>query len=197
MNENRITSKFFKKNPLENISSAMIAHFAITLYQKKEDHLFADAAGKLIDDVRRGKIEQEHKRIEQTDDPEELVECARKGCDPFNHNFLCDKIIARHEQAMPYLLKRYRTCALDSFIDTACCILASADKKYALQLLEMYNQIRCPYAKACACLVFGMQGLKETIPMLLQEYERFQDEYPEESFDQHPLMALYVLHGKL
>lgn len=196
MKENRITSKFFKKNPLQHMSAAMIAHFAITLYQKKEEHPITDTANKLIDDIRRCEIEQEHKRIEQMEELE-LVECARKGCDPFNHDFLCDKIIARHEQAMPYLLKRYRTCALDGFIDTACCILASADKKYAQQLLEMYGQIRCPYAKACACLVFGMQGMKETIPLLLQEYERFQDEYPEESFDQHPLMALYILHGKL
>lgn len=197
MNENRITSKFFKKNPLKHLSAAMIAHYAITLYQNKEEHLVAEAADKGIDDVRRKAIAQELRHIEQTEDPAELVECMRKGCDPFNNRFICDKVIARHEETMPYLLKRYRTCALDDFIDTACCILASADKGYAQQLLEMYNQIRCPYAKACACLVFGMQGMMETIPLLLREYERFQEEYPEESFEQHPLMALYILHGKL
>ena len=196
MNENRITSKFFKKNPLQNMSAAMIAHYAIRLYQNKEEHLIADEEGKRIDDARRKAIELEHIRIEQMEEPEELVECARKGCDPFNHNFLCDKIIARSEETMPYLLKRYRTCALDGFIDMACCILASTDPKYAQQLLEMYNQIRCPYAKACACLVFGMQGMKETVSMLLKEYDRFLDEYPKESFEQHPLMALYILHGK-
>jgi len=59
-------------------------------------------------------------------------------------------------------------------------------------LREMYNEIRYPFAQASACLVFGMQGMEEEMPFLLSEYERFQRNFPDESFDQHPLLALYI-----
>ena len=72
-----------------------------------------------------------------------------------------------------------------------------ADRKYVQQLREMYSQIRAPYAQAGACLVFGMCGMKEETPFLLKEYERFQREHPKDTFKQHPLMPLYILHEKL
>jgi len=88
---------------------------------------------------------------------------------------------------MPLILRRYRTCALDAFIDAAAKVFVMGEKEYAHMLREMYRDIRCPFAQACACLVFGMQGMEEEIPFLVSEYERFQREYPDESFDQHPL----------
>ena len=98
---------------------------------------------------------------------------------------------------MPLLLRRYRTCALDHFIDTATMVLATCERKYVEMLREMYADIRCPFAQACACLVFGMQGVENEIPFLHSEYLRFQNDYPDETFHQHPLLALYILHGKM
>lgn len=98
---------------------------------------------------------------------------------------------------MPLLLKRYRTCMLDHFIDAATIVLATGEKKYAQLLWEMYAEIRCPFAQACACLVFGMQGMEQEIPFLRSEYTRFQHEYSDETYHQHPLLALYILHGKI
>lgn len=72
-------------------------------------------------------------------------------------------------QAVPLLLKRYRTCALDQFIEAAMSVLAAGEKGYMQVLRDMYADIRDPYARACACLVFGMQGM-EDIPFLLHEY---------------------------
>ncbi len=97
---------------------------------------------------------------------------------------------------MPLVLRRYRTCALDQFIDAATIVFSVGEKKYAQMLREIYRDIRYPYARACACLVFGMQGMEEEIPFLLSEYRHFQQAYPKETFDQHPLLALYLLHGK-
>jgi len=124
------------------------------------------------------------------------VEIMRSGHDIMNRGLLCSKILTLHEQAMPLVLIRYRTCALGEFIDAAAEVFVMGEKEYTQMLREMYSDIRCSFAQASACLVFGMQGMEEEIPFLLSEYERFQWNFPDESFDQYPLLALYILHGK-
>ena len=192
-----LPNSFFAKNPLKKISAATLIHFSIVArIRDKIEQILNDEAAPGIEASRKEKVQQERQLIQQTDDPVALVEIMRKGHDIINQRLLCDKIIALHEQTMPLVLKRYRTCVLDQFIDPATITFALAEKKYAQMLREMYGDIRCPYARACACLVFGMQGMEEEIPFLLSEYQHFQQAYPEETFDQHPLLALYLLHGK-
>ena len=192
-----LPNSFFRKNPLLHLSAAMIAHYTITArLNEKFDSLVHNLTEEGIDDIRKAKIQQERQHIEETKDPAALVEFMRKGHDIFNQNLLCEKILQDQEQTMPLLLKRYRTCALDQFIDAATAVLATGEKKYAQQLRDIYADIRDPFAQACACLVFGMQKMDEEIPFLLHEYERFQQEYPKETYEQHPLLALYLLHGK-
>jgi len=194
---NRLPNSFFKINPLMEYSASIFEHFTITSRGIKEvDKMFNDVAAQCFSETRMEKMRQDRQSIEQTDDPAELVEFMRAGHDSMNRGLLCSKILALHDQTMPLILRRYRTCALDEFIDTATEVFATGNKKYVQMLREMYRDIRCPFAQASACLVFGMQGMKEEIPFLLSEYERFQREYPDETFDQHPLLALYILHGK-
>ena len=193
----RLPNSFFQKNPLQHLSAAMIAHYTITeRLNEKFDSLVYNLTEEGIDDVRKAKIQQERQRIEETNDPAALVEFMRKGHDVFNQNLLCKKILQNQEETMSLLLKRYRTCALDQFIDAATAVFATGEQKYAHQLRDIYADIRNPFAQACACLVFGMQEMDEEIPFLLHEYERFQREYPNETYHQHPLLSLYLLHGK-
>lgn len=192
-----LPNSFFKENPLKEISTATIGYFTIVSKGIGElDQMIHDTVVQGIKDSRKEAFQRERQRIEQTDDPAELVEIMRKGHDILNQRLLCDRIIALHEQTMPLVLKRYRTCALDQFIDAATTIFALGEKKYAQMLREMYGDIRYPYSRACACLAFGIQKMEEEIPFLLNEYRYFQQAYPEKSYEQHPLLALYLLHGK-
>lgn len=193
----RLPNSFFRRNPLEHMSAAMIAHYVTTGGMGEAfEHLVDDLTEEVIDDARKAKIQQERQRIEETEDPGVLVEIMRKGYDIANQKLLCEKILQDQEHAMPLVLKRYRTSALDQFIDAATIVLGTGEKKYVQMLRDMYADIRDPFAQACACLVIGIQGMEEEIPFLLQEYERFRQGYPDESFEQHPLLALYLLHGK-
>ncbi len=194
----RLPKSFFRANPLMDLSAAMIAYYTITEnLNEKLERMISDTAKTGINEDRKKKIRQERQHIEQTDDPAALVEIMRKGHDVINQRLLCTKVATLHEQTMPLLLRRYRTCALDQFIDAATVVFATCERKYAEMLREMYTDIRCPFAQACACLVFGMQGMEEEIPFLHSEYLRFQKAYPDEAFHQHPLLALYILHGKM
>lgn len=194
---NRLPNSFFKENPLKRISAATIGYYTIVSGTNgKLEQMVNDVAAQGIDASRKERIRQERQRIEQTDNPAELVEILRKGHDILNQRLLCSKVIALHEQTMPLVLKRYRTCALDQFVDAATMTIALSEKQYTQTLREMYGDIRYPYARACACLMFGIQGMEEEIPFLLSEYYHFQQAYSDESFDQHPLLALYLLHGR-
>lgn len=198
MKNKRLTERFFRENPLEPMTTAIIGHFMVTTFLNGElEKKISRLADQGIDDDRRRKIERERTLIEQTDDPAALVEIARKGSDLFNRQMLCQKIVERQEETMPLLLRRYRTCVLEPFIDTSLIVFAMAEDRYASELLAMYDRIRSPYAKACACLIFGMKNMEDTIPLLLTEYERFKEEYPEEDYDQHPLLAIYLLYDKV
>jgi len=198
MDSKRLPNKFFVANPLKEMSAALLTHFKM-VYNSDDilDEMLAETGGKIISESRKQAMEAERLRIQQTDDPATLVELARKIVEMPNHRILISKILQSQEQTLPILLRRFQTCAVDHFIEIAIRVFVQADKKYVQQLREMYSQIRAPYAQAGACLVFGMCGMKEEIPFLLKEYERFQTACPDESFEQHPLLALYVLNGKL
>jgi len=45
-----------------------------------------------------------------------------------NRGLLCSKILMLHDQTMPLVLRRYRTCALDAFIDAAAEIFVMGEK---------------------------------------------------------------------
>ena len=190
MDPKHLPNKFFASNPLKDISAARLAHFKMVC---DTDAILDE----INSEARKQAMEAERLKIMETDDPATLVEFARKIVEMPNHRILISKILQLEDQTLPILLRRFRTCSVDHFIEIAVRVFVEADRKYVQQLREMYSQIRAPYAQAGACLVFGMCGMKEEIPFLLKEYERFQREYSKETFDQHPLMALYILHGRM
>ncbi len=195
--ENYLSNQFFRKNPLKKISTAIIAHCVIEMLTiEKMNQKISELVSSTIEPQRQEKLLQERKRLEQIDDPAQLAEFVRKGYDILNQSLVCRKVLSQQDQVLPLLLKRYRTCALEQFIETTSAVLVYGEQEYVQLLREMYGEIRSPYAQAQACLVFGMREMEEEIAFLVKEYERFQKEYPNESFEQHPLLALYLLHGR-
>ena len=198
MDPKQLPNKFFASNPLKYMSAAILTHFKMVCDTDAIlDEINSESGVNIISETRKRAMEAERLKIMETDDPATLVEFARKIVEMPNHRILISKILQLEDQTLPILLRRFRTCSVDHFIEIAVRVFVEADRKYVQQLREMYSQIRAPYAQAGACLVFGMCGMKEEIPFLLKEYERFQKEHAKETFDQHPLMALYILHGKL
>lgn len=135
---------------------------------------------------RRTSIEEEKRSIAAFSNGEEIVAFMRRKFDAVNQNLLCQKALTMQEQAMQLILQRYRTTLQDVFVDTAVQILSQAEKHHAEALLEMYRDIRNPYAKSMACMVFGIQHLEHAAPLLYEEYERMKREYTKESLCQGP-----------
>jgi len=193
-----LPNAFFRRNPLEQLSAATIAHFSMTagfderLQKKIEEILKPD-----IPNQRWKDIEEEKKRIAQLDDGEAVISFIRHGYDVVNRELLCKKMLTMQEKVFPLMLRRFRTSFQDEFVETATYALAHGEQIYVDQLKAMYPEIKNPYAQSMACLVFGIQRQEDTLPLLLSEYERLKKEYPEETWGQGPLLAIYILYDRV
>lgn len=197
MKEDLPPKGFFKKNPLQKTSAAVYSdYFARTLLidelSKEIDAMIEPS----MSDARRTLLEQNRREIDMLSSGEEIARYMRRKYDVLLTSQLCKKTLPLIEDAAPHIIRRYKTTAQDTFIEQAFCIFFHADRCYAEELYAAYHEIRNPYAQATACLLFGEHGMEVSIPLLMQEYQRFQADYPEESFDQFPLLALYILFGK-
>jgi len=197
MGEYIIHKSFFKQNPLDKISTAIIADFSLsTLFNDELNAEIEKIVNGQIEDERKAQILADKDAVERLSSGEDVVAYMRKKHDNLADPLFCKKAMTLEAEAAPLIVNRYKTTAQDRFIELAFRILAKADKKYAEQLFREYKEIRNPYAQAMACLLFGEQEMKVAVPLLMKEYKRFKQSYPKESFNQAPLLALYILYGE-
>lgn len=197
MEYNQLPKGFFKKNPLNQLSSANIAYFSMTagFDERLEKEIF-DLAKETMDTERLDKINREREELSNLKTGEEFVRFMRGNYDISNRSLLCKRALTMQQTVIPPMLRRFRTSMQDMFIEAAVYILAHAEQVYVDQLKTLYPEIRNPYAQSMACLVLGIQKQEDTLPLLLAEYQRLQKEFPEESLCQGPLLAIYILYNK-
>lgn len=193
----KLPKSFFKKNPLDKMSTAIIADFSLTVeFNDRLQEEMEKILDERISDERHIKIAKDREEVEKLDSGEAVITYMRKDHDNVADPMFCKKALTMEAEVAPLILKRYKTTGQDRFVELAFRILAKADKKYAQQLFEEYREIRDPYAQAMACLLFGEHEMEDAVPLLLKEYERFKKEYPDESLNQAPLLALHILYGE-
>lgn len=197
MEYNQLPKGFFKKNPLNQLSSANIAYFSMTagFDERLEKEIF-DLAKETMDTERLDKINREREEISNLKTGEEFVRFMRGNYDMANRSLLCKRALTMQQTVIPPMLRRFRTSMQDTFVEAAVYTLAHAEQVYMDQLKALYPEIRNPYAQSMACLVFGIQKQEDTLPLLLAEYQRLQKEFPEKSLCQGPLLAIYILYNK-
>ena len=189
---------FFKAHPLEKISAATIQDSALAFEYDDELHKkMVDAVlDNCKDNSRKDQLSADLSLIETLDSGEAIVKYMRQKHEVLANRDLFKKALIMQDEACPQIVRRYMTTAQEEYIDSAFRILAKADIKYAEMLFCHYREIRNPYAQSTACLLFGEHKMKDTVPLLLKEFTRFSNEYPNESFCQSPLLALYLICGK-
>lgn len=197
MDKKLLSKNFFRDNPLDKMSAPLIAHFSMTAgFNEKLQNVMWEILEGDLDPERKAKIKEEQEKISRLETGEEVVKFIRSDYDVVNRELLCKKVLTMQAEVMPPLLRRFKTSFQDSVTETAVYILGHAEQEYVDQLIEMYSEIRSPYAQSMACVALGVQEREDVLPLLLREYERFKREYPEESYCQGPLLAIYILYGR-
>lgn len=197
MDKKLLPKNFFRDNPLDKMSAPLMAYFSMTagFNEKLQNTLWNILEGDL-DPERKTRIKEEQEKISRLETGEDIVKFIRNDYDVVNRDRLCKKALTMQAEVMPPLLRRFKTSLQESVTETAVYILGHAEQEYVDQLIGMYSEIRSPYAQSMACVALGVQEREDVLPLLLREYERFKREYPEESYCQGPLLAIYILYGR-
>lgn len=197
MDKKSLPKSFFRKNPVDQISTAFFTYFTIRLYENDVEDMMMDLSNEILPSGRLEESKKQREEIAQLDSGEAVVRFMRRGCDTVNFAALVNKALTMQDEAFPLILDRFRTTGQDVFVDIAVWALVRGEQVYVDRLKTMYPEIRSLYAQSQACVVFGMRKREDTLPLLLSEYERMLREDTGEGYCQGPLLALHLLFDKL
>lgn len=189
--KNKLDKRFFDKHKVSELSAANIFFFCINDATPDIFRQFNKIAGEKGIAVPDCSAEREV--IMSMTDPETIVNYMRKKGTISNRFELVQKVSECADATMPLVLKRYLTSALDNYIETAAHCFIKNDICYTIELRKKYNEIRNPYARAVACLVFAVNGMDDEVDFLFGEYERMTKAYTGESYADFPLLGLQLL----
>ena len=197
MNKSELRN-FLNKHPLKELSIASLSDFKFRILLNDDfNNEVGKMTGGLMPTERLAEEKETAKAIEAIRTPEDLMLQMRKPAEFSNMTALVKKALEMEDDALPLIVARYRKAKHEFFIENASRIFSRADKKYVEELRDCYKDIWHPHAQALACLLFGYLKLIDTIPLLLSEYERFRRLYPDETYDQCPLLALEYLWDEM
>lgn len=196
----QLEKQFFQANPLNEHSVAYVTFLRMEMLRGKEFSVENDPLASAVflerSEAEQEEIRQEILKVEELNDPADLVNILRKTGEMWYLDVIWRKIIEDQEHTMPLLLKRFTTSGQEQFLESAAVVLTHAEEPYIRQLWDLYPELRHPTAKADACLVFASRRNPEDQEFFLAEYERMmRTEGPD--FAQAPLIGLYAISGRL
>ena len=167
----------------------------------KSDAMEAIAAAKEGDfelaDQKIKDAEANHKQqIENAETAEEIVNLMRRSYPADERMAIVNKAIALEEVTLPLIKRRALTSGLDIFIENTVKYFLRCKSNCCDWILENYRSFRSEYLKSMLCLVLGFRGDESMLDFLIEEADRLEREYPDESFDQGPALAVQELSDR-
>lgn len=136
------------------------------------------------------------KIIEDAETPEELLKLMRKGVSGANRSALREKIVEHEQELMPMVKEKCIRNKQDIFIENAVYFFMKSKCNCCDWITETYSQFQSEYLKSLFCLILGFRGEKSLIPFLIEEAKRMEREYPDETYDQGPVLAVQELANR-
>lgn len=180
---------FLEAHPIKEMSAAK---FEYALYLNPEMLKAANAYA----NTQLGKTEADialEKVIEETTEPVELLKLMRKETSGQNRSAIREKVLEKEAEMLPLIKEKCMRNGQNVFIENALHIFLHGKTNCCDWIMESYSEIRSEYLKSMLCLVLGFRGEAEMIPFLMKEVERLEKDYPYETFEQGPLLAVQEL----
>ena len=133
------------------------------------------------------------KAIAEAKTPEELLKLMRKGMSGTNRSALREKIVEHEQELMSMVKEKCIRNKQDIFIENAVHFFMKSKCNCCDWIIETYSQFQSEYLKSLFCLILGFRGEKSLIPFLIKEAKRLEREYPDETYDQGPVLAVQEL----
>ncbi len=180
-----LSKKYFASHPLKELSAA---RFEYSLYTMAGiEKIISDRFTPNLKDL------QDEAIIDSAVKPEELLQCMRKGISGSNKQKLRNRVLDNEAEMKPLIQRRAITSLQDIFIENVLHFFLHCKENCCYWIIQQYDNICSEYMKSMLCLVLGFRGDVSAVPFLMKEVERFEQCYPDKSYEQGPLLALYEL----
>ena len=137
------------------------------------------------------------KEIEKCNEPAKLIDYMRKPMNLSVKELLRRKILSDEVNTLPLIKEKCIKNVFDIFIENAVNIFIRCDDDCSDWIIDNYNLFRSEYLKSMLCLVLGFKGRVDLIPFLMSETARFEKEFPNDSFDRGPVLAVGELYYQI
>lgn len=138
---------------------------------------------------------QDREIIKRLNNPEDFFKWMRKPLRGKNKFLLRDVMLNREDEITPMVRDKIQTSWIDDFVECVIDFFIECNNDPSPWIRENYDNVRNPYAQSELCLVLGFRGGEEDSAFLVNEAKRFVAEYPENDYEQGPIIALYMIHG--
>lgn len=159
--------------------------------------LYHEQGDKLISRISKPSLSPEEitqeRAILSTDDPDVLLQFMRKPMPFANQTLLRKRLLENEDRMLPLIQQRALRSLQDMFIERAALFFIFCTENPSDWIMEHYQDFRCEYAKSIFSLVLGFRGIADWIPFLILESERMERQYPQEAYDQGPMLAVQEL----
>ena len=190
-----LTKDYFNRHPIKDISAARL-EYSMLLHPE-----VMDIADEVIPELQaKGLSFPDNSAavaaVEQEDNTARLLRMLRKTLPPKANRLLLEKVLAREQEVLPEIQRMILKAFSDSTIENCTRYLVRCRTNCSEWIIQNYNNIREPYARSMLCLVLGFRASTDVIPFLVQQVDAFERQFPDKSFEQGPLMALYEIRAR-
>ena len=110
-----------------------------------------------------------------------------------NQLLLRNRILEKEDAMLPLVQRMVLRNKQDVFIENTVYFFLKCEADPSSWIMEHYALVQSAYMKSMLCLVLGFKGIPEYIPFLIEEAKKMEKNYPQETFDQGPTLAVQEL----
>ena len=194
-----LTKDYFNRHPVKEYSAARLEYSMLLMPEvmdvvdEKLPEMREMAAKRGIDIP---DTKEQMKRVEEEEDTGKLLRMLRQTQPPVVRKAVREKLLKREMEVLPEIQRMILKAFNDNTIENCVRFMTKCETDCTEWIMRHYDDVREPYARSMLCLVLGFRASTDVIPFLVQQVDAFERQFPDKSFEQGPLMALYEIRAR-
>jgi len=194
-----LTKDYFNRHPVKEYSAARLEYSMLLMPEvmdvvdEKLPEMREMAAKRGIDIP---DTTEQMKRVEEEEDTGKLLRMLRQTQPPVVRKAVREKLLKREMEVLPEIQRMILKAFNDNTIENCVRFMTKCETDCTEWIMRHYDDVREPYARSMLCLVLGFRASTDVIPFLVQQVDAFERQFPDKSFEQGPLMALYEIRAR-
>ena len=194
-----LTKDYFNRQPVKEYSAARL-EYSMLLMPEVMDVVDEKLPGMRVMAAKRGidipDTTEQMKRVEEEEDTGKLLRMLRQTHPPVVRKVVREKLLKREREVLPEIQRMILKAFNDNTIENCVRFMTKCETDCTEWIMRHYDDVREPYARSMLCLVLGFRASTDVIPFLVQQVDAFERQFPDKSFEQGPLMALYEIRAR-